>query len=347
MGKYILDGNAFIVSGDVQSVSINVPSILESNDGKMIDTIIFEEGIETIWTLCNSLGEGPKGIKTVVFPNSLVSIEATAFKGCTALEKLELPKNLKTIGRNAFKGCTSLRSITFPKSLVSIGDESFSECTSLERADLPESLTALGKYAFNRCSSLRSVQLPQSLTVIEDGVFNECRSLSQVDIPEGVVSIRDFAFSSTGIHTLVLPSSLQTVGGCAFGIVPELQVRIPCTAPVYTSKAFFEMDDLPRYSVFDPNQASTAGNQRSSDKMDATGSMQCPRCHSNNVSQRSVHKIFSIVKALVCLLFFPAILLGFIGKNRTEYTCRDCGQTWYKKPGKLSMETLGEWFMYL
>ena len=347
MAEYILNGSTLTISAYRKGISVDVPRILASNTDAMIDTLAFEEGTETIWTVCNTLGEGPKGIKTVVFPKSLVSIEANAFEGCSALEKLELPENLNTIGRNAFKGCSSLSSIVFPNSLVAIGDQAFSECTSLKKADLPENLSALGKYAFNRCSSLRSVQLPQSLTVIEDGVFNECRSLSQVDIPEGVVSIRDFAFSSTGIHTLVLPSSLQTVGDCAFGIVPELQVRIPCTAPVYTSNAFFEMDDLPPYRVFDPNQVSTVGNQRSSDKVDATGSIQCPRCHSNNISQRIVHKLFSFFKAMFLLLFPPFLLLGFIGKNRIECFCHACGQKWEKKPPKFSMESLGEWFMYI
>lgn len=348
MTKYVIDGNALIVPGGERSVYID-SSILESTEGKSIDTIIFEEGIEAIiGTFCGDLqDEWAKGIKTVVFPNSLVSIMGYAFIGYTALEKLELPQNLKTIGRRAFKGCISLRSIVFPKSLITMEDECFSGCTSLEKADLPESLTTLGKYAFSQCSSLKTVQLPQHLMVIEDGVFNECRSLSQIDIPDEVISIRDFAFSSTGIHTLVLPSSLQTIEGSAFGVVPELQVSIPCNAPVYTSRAFFKMDDLPCYRVFDPNQTSNTGNKRPFGKIDVTGSVQCPRCNSNNVSQRNVHKLFSFVKALACLLFFPAILLGFIGKNRIEYTCHDCGQSWYKKPGKLSIETLREWFMYL
>ena len=230
--EYILSGNTLTIRAFNTSIYVDVPSIIEKNSNSAIDTLVFEEGIETIVGANDLRYEGPSCIHTIVFPKSLISIGYHAFAGYAGLVRLE-----------------------FPKSLTSIGEQCFSKCTTLEEVRLPERLTELGKYAFSGCISLKSIFLPNSLVNIQDGVFNDCRNLSQIIIPEGVVSIGDFAFSGTGIRSMDLPSSLKTIGGCAFGIAPEMHVNIPQEAPVFTSHAFLEMEDLPYYTVVGTNQS--------------------------------------------------------------------------------------------
>ena len=333
--EYILDANTLIIRAYSKKVYVDVPSVLSDNGNKAIDILVFEEGIETIVGVHNTMDEGPTSVRTIVLPESLISIGNSCFIGCTLLERIKLPGHLKEIGNKAFKECTSLKEIIFPKSLVSIGEECFSKCATLERVDLPENLVSLGKYAFSSCCALKSVTLPPRLTAIGDAVFNQCSSLSWIDIPEGIISIGEFAFSETGIETMVLPSSLQKIEDYAFGVAPNIHVRIPNNAPVYTEGVFQKMAEKPAYTVFDPSGANYISY------------VECPRCHSHNISERKVHIFFSIIKALLFFVFPPAVLLGFIGKNRIEYRCNSCGQKWYKKPGRFSMKTIGEWFMYL
>ena len=346
MEEYILNGNTLIILAGRESLYVNVPGIIKSHNDVVIDTLIFEEGIKSIVGVNDFSGKGPAEIKTVILPQSLVSI-------------------------GGFSECVSLRSIKLPMSLVSIERNCFSGCIALEEAVLPDNLTSLGAYAFSRCSSLKSVHLPHSLTVIEDAVFSGCSSLCEIEIPESVTAIGEFAFSNTGIHQLVLPSSVETIGDCAFGIifdVSNMLVRIPSDAPVYTSGAFFELDELPYYEVFDPKTTNseatvTQSNESQSEcicnhpmkNIDESQGQEfvsasdeaCPRCHSHNVSQQKVHRLFSFVKAMFLFIFPPFLLLGFIGKNRIECCCHSCGQKWEKKPPQFSMETLGEWFMYI
>lgn len=333
--EYILDVNTLIIRAFSKKIYVDVPGVLRDNGNIAIDTLVFEEGIETIVGVHNTMNEGPTSVRTIVLPESLVSIGNFCFIGCTSLEKIKLPGHLKEIGNKAFSECTSLKEIIFPKSLSSIGEECFSKCVALERADLPANLVSLGKYAFSSCCSLKSVTLPPHLTAIEDAVFNQCSSLSRIHIPEGIISIGEFAFSETGIETMLLPSSLQKIEDYAFGVAPIIHVRIPNNAPVYKEGTFQKMVEKPAYTVFDPSGA------------DYISYVECPRCHSHYISERKVHIFFSIIKALLFFVSPPAVLLGFIGKNRIEYTCNSCGYKWYKKPGEFSMKTIGEWFMYL
>ena len=257
LGDYFLRGSTLTIPAYADNITLKVDEILEKHSNITIDTLVFEEGIENIITSFTFNYEILKSIHTIVFPKSLTSIGGEVFKGYTGIESIYLPENLKSLGYKAFEGCVSLKTITFPDTLTSIGNECFIRCTALEKVNLPSSLTFLGKYAFSNCSSITSIDLPKSLVRIEDGTFNDCINLKQIVIPEGISSIGEFAFNSTSLRTIELPSSLRTIGDCAFGIVPEVHVSIPSDAPVYTSHAFFNMEDMPDYSVVGSGRATT------------------------------------------------------------------------------------------
>lgn len=65
-----------------------------------------------------NLGEAP-------FPRSLQKIGPCAFKGCKALESIEINNPETTISFRAFYGCINLRRITAPKGLKNIGLSAF------------------------------------------------------------------------------------------------------------------------------------------------------------------------------------------------------------------------------
>ena len=72
------------------------------------------------------------GCKNTVIPNSVTTIEYSAFDGCTSLESITIPNSITTIENYAFAWCTSLESITIPNSITTIGNYAFAWCTSLE-----------------------------------------------------------------------------------------------------------------------------------------------------------------------------------------------------------------------
>ena len=65
-------------------------------------------------------------------PNSVTSISAFAFSGCTSLTSITIPDSVTSIGGGAFSGCTSLASVTIPNNVKSIGHSAFRNCTSLK-----------------------------------------------------------------------------------------------------------------------------------------------------------------------------------------------------------------------
>ena len=96
-------------------------------------------------------------ISAIIFPKILVSIEDSAFAGCSSLSSVTLPASMTSIGDSVFAGCSSLSSVTLPAGMTSIGDSAFSSCTSLSSISIPNSITSIGNNAFDGCIGLTSV----------------------------------------------------------------------------------------------------------------------------------------------------------------------------------------------
>jgi hypothetical protein len=147
-----------------------------------------------------SIGEGAffyqrTSLTSVIIPNSVTSIGADAFSGCTNLTNVTIPNSVTGIPWDAFYGCTSLTSVIIPNSVTGIGSWAFGYCTSLTNVTIPNSVTSIGWRTFSGCHSLTSVTIPNSVTIIEAGAFSGCSSLTSVTIPNSVTSIGTSAFS--------------------------------------------------------------------------------------------------------------------------------------------------------
>ena len=68
-----------------------------------------------------------------------------------------IPDSVTSIDSSAFGNCSSLTSITIPDSVTIIGDDAFYGCNSLTSITIPDSVTSIGNYAFYRCNNLKTV----------------------------------------------------------------------------------------------------------------------------------------------------------------------------------------------
>ena len=67
-------------------------------------------------------------ITDLVIPNSITTIEAHAFYGCSGLTSVTIPNSVTSIGESAFSECSGLTSITISNSVTSIGESAFGKC---------------------------------------------------------------------------------------------------------------------------------------------------------------------------------------------------------------------------
>lgn len=97
----------------------------------------------------------------VHFSKNLRSIESYAFYNCD-LAELNLPNTVRTIDNSAFYRNTHIEHFKCPLHLTSIGENAFCECTSLKEIELNEGLIRIGAYAFEN-TAIKEVTLPTTL----------------------------------------------------------------------------------------------------------------------------------------------------------------------------------------
>ena len=178
-------------------------------------TVEYEGVVYTV----TSIGENAfmrNGLRLVVIPDSVLTIEKQAFFDAIDLAHVDLGKGVTSIGDTAFQQCRSLQGIVIPDSVTTIEQSAFSRCESLVYAQLSSGLTAIGDSVFSKCA-LTNIVIPDSVLTIERSAFNSCNSLTDAQLGKGLTSIGYAAFSKcTSLTAITIPDNVQTIGEGAF-----------------------------------------------------------------------------------------------------------------------------------
>ena len=161
--------------------------------------------------------------RNVVLPNTVRTINESAFAGCTNIEVLQLPDNITGLGYSAFKDCASLKTIHMPSKLSTIGQECFKGCRRLETIDVPASVLDIKAGAFDGCTALKKLSFkggtpPQSMGLDAfDGLNKDCI----IEIPDGTRDVymtnAAFAIYATQVFETddLIPSATLVVDSVA------------------------------------------------------------------------------------------------------------------------------------
>lgn len=144
------------------------------------------------------------------------SIPAYAFNRHERLVEVGINSGVKCIEKYSFHMCKSLTRIRIPDTITKIDDHAF-QSSGLESIVIPDSVTSLGSEAtFYGCDELKSVTLGKSLTKIPNMAFFSCGRLKTITIPNNINTIESEAFRYSGLESIVIPSSVTTMGTGVF-----------------------------------------------------------------------------------------------------------------------------------
>ena len=168
-------------------------------------------------------------------PRGLIDIDMEAFLENKYVKEIDLPDTVKTINASAFDGCSALEKLNYdgtynklPKDVLIVETRAFAGCTSLKELVLNQSLKVINAYAF-LSSGLEYVYLPFSISSIEEGAFSGC-PLKTIDSDNNTyLSIDNVLYeirsntktllaypAGTEAETFIFPSDVNYIGSNAF-----------------------------------------------------------------------------------------------------------------------------------
>jgi len=161
-------------------------------------------------------------------PSGLAKIPGWCFQGCTALSGHAIQSNIRAIGDGAFYG-SGLVSMAVPDTVTSIGYQAFSACASLTSLSIGSGITKIPDSMCNSDVSLASVTLPDTITAIGVGAFQSCAKLTAITLPSELKTIGSLAFMESGLTSLDVPASVESIG--SWSIVGGIPVTVRATTP--------------------------------------------------------------------------------------------------------------------
>lgn len=129
-------------------------------------------------------------LRSVVIPETVETIEDSAFEYCQQLELVICYAPLQSTGRATFLLCRGLTDVLFVNGVKEIDNYAFESCTSLQHVYWGDHLQRIGVNAFNRCG-LR--QLVIDAKIVDEGAFNHS-ALQAVTLTDRVKEVHSAAF---------------------------------------------------------------------------------------------------------------------------------------------------------
>jgi hypothetical protein len=150
-------------------------------------------------------------LERVTLEGSIKEIPEYAFANNTSLIKLVFPETLETLENSAFQNCTSLKNIELPEGTTTIRS-SFRNCSGLLTVTIPSSVTFIGNYAFTNCSKLTDVycyaeQVPNTEYVLSEKAIMTSATLH---VPASAIDAYSATEPWSNFGTIVAMNDFET-----------------------------------------------------------------------------------------------------------------------------------------
>ena len=157
--------------------------------------------------------------------SNVTTFGSSALNSCERIESIKLGSSVKSIGEWAFFG-TGISSITIPKSVESIGKAVLGRCEKLQSIkvedgnpyyDSRNNCNGIFVKATNKLlAGCMSTVIPKETDVLEYEAFYYHSQMKEIKLPDNLKAIADYAFMGTGLSTITIPESVDSIGTSAF-----------------------------------------------------------------------------------------------------------------------------------
>ena len=255
---------AFRLCGDL--VSISIPegvTLLEDLTFSSCTDLSSLALPSTLGSIGDETFASCRKLESIVLPEGLVEIGNEAFSSCTLLEEINLPDSVNVIGEGAFFSCRNLTTVIIPHSVTRIESSTFYNCIGLLDFKIPENVNYIGSTVFYGCSAIEGFEVAENnaFFTAEDGVlfsagkerlvqFPLGKDSVSFTVPDGVVTIDEAAFRTTSLASIILPSTLTSIGNNAFESCGSLKnILLPDGLTYIGERAFSECVELTSVNI--------------------------------------------------------------------------------------------------
>lgn len=196
--------STFTISGTGEMKNYNWSTLPWYDVCGNIKTVLINQGLANIGSYsffnCNNL-------ISVSIPEEITSIGSSAFAFCSAqsLNSIILPNSLISIEASAFFG-SGLTSITIPENVTHIGDDAFRQTSNLASVTIPNSVEIIGQFAFYYSTALTTIDVGTGNTNYSsiDGVLYNKTQETLIQYPAGKQG------------SLIIPNSVNNINVYCF-----------------------------------------------------------------------------------------------------------------------------------
>ena len=252
-GVKTIGSNAFYNCGSDESVNeltvtmgenINKISELAFYYCKKLTSVNLPSSVKVIETTAFS----NTGLTSITIPATVDSLGLRAFGECGDLTSIRIEDNTTPLklwngyngtfafsdaGKTVYVGRDLLlndntsvfgnpTSVTFGDNVTTINPSMFYNNGKLASVTIGKGVKTIGSNAFYNCGSDESVNeltvtMGENLSKISEQAFYYCKKLTSVNLPSSVKVIETNAFSNTGLTSITIPASADSLGLRAFG----------------------------------------------------------------------------------------------------------------------------------